>query len=105
MGLEDALPRVLLPPVVVVVLRVHHPSHSVVGGADGAKSENTSTYNIVTFSLLQNSHFYTFLSVVFKTSLSLLVSIKSKNIRNKSRFSSPSADKKKMNKKNEEKAP
>ena len=51
MGLEDALPRVLLPPVVVVVLRVHHPSHSV-GGADGAKSENSSAHKV------QTSHFF-----------------------------------------------
>ena len=40
MGLQDAVPGVLLPPIVVVmVLRVHHHSHSV-GGADNVESEN-----------------------------------------------------------------
>ena len=52
MGLQDALPRVLLPPVVVVVLRVHHPSHSVVGGASDAESENSSAHKV------QYSHFF-----------------------------------------------
>ena len=53
MGLQDALPRVLLPPVVVVVLRVHHPAHSasVVGGAADARSENSSAHRVY-------SHFF-----------------------------------------------
>ena len=46
MGLEDAFPRVLLPPVVVMVLRVHHHSHWVVGGATGAESENNEHLQI-----------------------------------------------------------
>ena len=58
MGLEDALPRVLLPPVVVMVLSVHHHSHWVVGGATGAKSENTLHF----YSTRSGQHFQVTLS-------------------------------------------